>query len=300
MRKRTSNGLLLAVAGASLLVHTIAYGAVVSGNSSPNIAGRPLHPSTGVQFDQLEALLTPEASAQGNPNPGVHPVNSKPYGLSYAEWSARWWQWILSIPADSTGAPNPNLDATGKYCAEGQSGQVWFLAASFGTLPTPIDRTCTVPVGKSILIPILNQADGAGLLDCGGPAPYDVPCAQFTYNGKVGVPALYEEAKVSQDNPSLTLSLDGVPLEQLTAYRVQSPVFAYSMTTSNVISYLLGVFGLPGPEPAGTYYPAVSDGYWVMFTPLSAGHHTIHFEGVQAGGFATGGITYHLTIRAQD
>lgn len=230
---------------------------------------------------------------QGNPNPGVHPPNSKPYGLSYGEWSAKWWQWILQIPA----ATNPNLDATGANCAEGQSGQVWFLGGSFGTLPSPITRDCTVPAGRSLLIPALNQADGAGLLDCGGPAPFNVPCADFTFGGKTGLDALREEAKVSQDNPtSLQLSLDGVPVSDLTSYRAQSPVFSFSLTSDNVISFLLAFFGLPGPEPPGTYTPAVSDGYWVMFTPLPPGHHTIHVEGVPAGGSGTGGVTYYLTV----
>jgi hypothetical protein len=67
------------------------------------------------------------------------------------------------------------------------------------------------------------------------------------------------------------------------------------MPTDNAVSLILSKFGLD-PQPAGTFSPAVSDGYWVMFTPLSPGQHTIHFEGVQTGGFATGGITYNLTV----
>jgi len=233
------------------------------------------------------------AEANGNQNPGIHPPNSKPYGLSYSEWSARWWQWILQIQAPT----NPNLDSTGADCAEGQSGQVWFLAGSFGTLPTPVNRFCTVPTGTSLLVPPLNQADGAGLLDCGGPAPFNISCDSFTFNGKTGLAALREEAKISQDDPALLqLSLDNVPVSNLRAYRVQSPVFSYTLTNNNVISALLSAFGLPGPEPAGAYSPVVADGYWVMFTPLPPGQHVIHFEGIQAGGFATGGITYYLTV----
>jgi len=86
----------------------------------------------------------------------------------------------------------------------------------------------------------------------------------------------------------------------LAAYRVQSPVFSFMLTTDNVISFLLAAFGFSGTQPAGTYTPAVSDGYWVMFTPLSRGQHTIHFEGVQAGGFATGGITHYLTVAPKE
>src|SRR5438045_3460219 len=78
----------------------------------------------------------------GNPNPGVHPPNSKPYGLSYGEWSARWWQWTLQIPL----ATNPNFDTTGAHCAEGQSGHVWFLAGWFpGAHPPSVTRECTIP-----------------------------------------------------------------------------------------------------------------------------------------------------------
>jgi len=241
----------------------------------------------------MASAVAQNSFAGGNPNPGIHPPNSNPYGLSYSEWSAKWWQWLLQIPA----ATNPNLDATGVNCAQGQSGHVWFLAGSFGTLPSPIVRNCTVPNGTSILLPVLNQADGAALLDCDGPPPFNVPCADFTFGGKTGLAALREEAKVSQDNPAvLQLTLDGVAVSDLPAYRVQSPVFSFSLTTGNAITFLLAAFGFGGTQPPGIYTPAVSDGYWVMFTPLPPGKHTIHFEGVQAGGFATGGITYHLTI----
>jgi hypothetical protein len=52
----------------------------------------------------------------------VFPANSKPYGLSYGEWTAKWWQWGYSIPKDI----NPAYDDTGKNCAQKQNGPVWF------------------------------------------------------------------------------------------------------------------------------------------------------------------------------
>ena len=45
-------------------------------------------------------------------NPGVFPIKSKPYGLTYGEWSAKWWQWAISIPT----AESPMLDGTGENC----------------------------------------------------------------------------------------------------------------------------------------------------------------------------------------
>jgi hypothetical protein len=85
--------------------------------------------------------------------------------------------------------------------------------------------------------------------------------------------------------------VDGVPLQQVASYRAKSPAFSYTVTNENVLSALLGV-----NLPAGTYTPAVSNGYWIMLNPLPPGTHTIHFDGVQAGGFSIGGITYTLIV----
>ena len=33
-----------------------------------------------------------------NTNPGVFSIDSKPYGIPYADWSAKWEQWLISMP----------------------------------------------------------------------------------------------------------------------------------------------------------------------------------------------------------
>src|SRR5262249_36910541 len=55
--------------------------------------------------------------------------------LTIGEWSARWWEWVLSIPPGS----NPQLDGVaGKasqqsdHCDQGQQDPVWFLAGNYG------------------------------------------------------------------------------------------------------------------------------------------------------------------------
>lgn len=82
-------------------------------------------------------------------NPGVYPPDSILYGKAYGEWSEEWWKWILSIPESS----NPPLDETGEFCAEGQSGDIWFLASSWVGV-TKLEYE--VPAGKAIFIPIIN------------------------------------------------------------------------------------------------------------------------------------------------
>src|SRR4051812_21267521 len=85
---------------------------------------------------------------------GREAPNAHPYGQSYGQWAADWWQWALAQPA----ATNPLLDATGARCANDQHGRVWFLA---GTTGGDANRTCTVPRGTAILIPVLNNVYAA-------------------------------------------------------------------------------------------------------------------------------------------
>ncbi len=211
----------------------------------------------------------PIAQGGGNPNPGVLPLNSHSHGNTYGEWSARWWQWLLSIPEDT----NPDLDTTGADCAEGQVGKVWFLAGTFGG--PPVIRDCTVPAGRALFFPILTQVDGAGVFDCEPTAPG--PCDLNT---------LRALAAAFVDNPTtLEASVDGVELQDLIDYRVQSPVFSLTFPDG-------AVFGLP----SGTFTPNVADGYWLMLVPLSAGTHTIHFKGESNSGVVVD-VTYNLTIK---
>src|SRR5262249_11776095 len=52
----------------------------------------------------------------GNANPGVFTPNSSPYGKTYGEWSAAFWQWEFSLPVDH----HPLFDTA--PASTGQSG----------------------------------------------------------------------------------------------------------------------------------------------------------------------------------
>src|SRR5213593_3736502 len=84
------------------------------------------------------AAATLSPSARGEPvSESVLPPGGQPYGQTYSEWAADWWVWALSQPTPT----NPLLDNTGRRCAEGQTGAVWFLA---GTFAGTASRKCTV------------------------------------------------------------------------------------------------------------------------------------------------------------
>ncbi len=217
-------------------------------------------------------VLTPMIAAAANQNPKILPPNSKPYGLSYGEWSARWWEWAFSIPTPQ----NPLVDDTGVNAANGQSGQVWFLAGKIcvGACSTATaNRVVDVPAGKALFFPILNaEADNL----------WDPPT---TYSEA----ELRGFAKANMDSgENMVAEVDGISVKGLesitqTKYRVISPVFTYHIPEDNIYS----LFNLNFQEQDVT--GAVADGVYLMVAPLSVGQHKIHF----AGNFGT---TFKLDI----
>ena len=79
--------------------------------------------NTPLLYLSSEAQLANDNMLSNDSAIEVFQPDSNPYGLTYGDWTARWWQWAYSIPKDV----NPSYDDTGKYCAEGQSGPVWSM-----------------------------------------------------------------------------------------------------------------------------------------------------------------------------
>lgn len=178
---------------------------------------------------------------------------------------------MYSIPF----ATNPTLDTTGQYAHLGQAGPVWFLA---GTPGFTVTRTVTVPAGKALFFPVVVfESDNE---TCRAP------------DANMTVRELRAEARAAIDGATnLSVSFDGRPAGNLRAFRFESPVFALRIPDNYVCSDF-------DPEPAGRYAPAIADGYHVMYTPPSAGHHTLRFHAeVPSFGFVLD-VTYNLTVRS--
>jgi hypothetical protein len=224
-------------------------------------------------FAACLSLALPIPALAENPNPGVAPPNSKAYGHSYGGWSAEWWQWFLSIPT-------PDHPAIGGDCGEGQSGQVFHLAADF----TGGGLSCAIPAGKAVLLAMVN-----------------VECSTVETPPFFGADEeeLRACAKCFADQivvSSLEASLDGEALESLGSYRAASPLFSFDYPADNI-------FGIPGGPATGD---SVSDGYWLLLNPLPAGNHTLTFGGafdfpegecgLDAGTAFGFGSVYELTV----
>ena len=90
----------------------------------------------------LGALAPMSAALADSDSRFVVPPNSNAYGSKFSEWSAQWWQYVLSVP----GTENPLFDPDGSRCMIGQRGPVWFLYGWFG--PGTAMRSCASPTAR--------------------------------------------------------------------------------------------------------------------------------------------------------
>jgi hypothetical protein len=244
--------------------------------------GLPLAAQAGQTLEvQAGQPLTAQPDKGNVDNPGILPPQSKPYGKSYAEWSAKFWKWAYSLP----GTNHPLFDTTGEFVAAGQSGKVWFLGGTYSTTATQLPqggtqvigeatRTATIPVGKALFFPILNSQNDNFQVDGN-----NNQIAPFTYTEQ----ELRQFAAFGFDNGyvrNLVCTIDGRQVNGLqnantTRYRVQSPLFQYTVPQTDNIYEAQG-FHISGAVPPPG---AVSDGVYLMVAPLSVGKHTIAFSG---------------------
>ncbi|MDQ6862259.1 MAG: hypothetical protein M3044_00395 [Thermoproteota archaeon] len=204
----------------------------------------------------------------GNTSLGVYTSDSKPYGLSYEEWTAKWWTWLMSIPTNV----NPAGDSSGANCAQNQAGPVWFLA---GSTTGKAERSCAIPSGKAILFPI-----------------QDAECSYAEYP-KLKTESDLRNCAVSQQNgvTHIEATVDGVSLQKLQMQTIQSPLFSFTFPENNL-------FGASaGPSQS------VADGNYVFLHPLTPGKHDIGFKAVSVQFTTTGvenvaqNIVYHLIVQ---
>jgi hypothetical protein len=200
-------------------------------------------------------------------NPSVYSTKDKPYGLTYGEWTANFWKWVIAIPQNV----NPNNDATGKNCAINQKDtNLWYLAPTFGGAA---ERTCTIPKERSILFPLLAA-------EC-----------NYLENKELKTESqLRTCAKQSNDagSRSMDVTIDGVKLKNLENYRAQS-VFDITFPPNNIFSVKSAI-----------NTKVASDGFWVFLKPLSSGKHELEFSASQINPSEVSNynthVKYHLIV----
>jgi hypothetical protein len=152
--------------------------------------------------------------------------------------TAQWWQTFLALPKSQKPLDRCDLG----------TGNVIFLAGTTGGTAT---RTCTVSTGTSLLVPLINVECSTAEGD-GETATELRACAQKDF---------------VREFTNLSLVVDGVAVDGLTRFRVQSDPFQFTSVKQNV-------FGVPAATSL-----SVADGYWALINPLPSGTHTVSFGG---------------------
>ena len=216
------------------------------------------------------------SSFHGNPNnAAVFPPRSHPYGADMSTWGERATNWVWGQPLDRS----PLLDPTGANCGVAQEGPVWYIARIAGPQVFSGERSCTIPHGKSLFLYI-----GAYLNEYPCPPEFNFEPApgQSLYDFLIG-PA----TAVMDTVNLLEVSLDGEQLNDVMGYRFHS---------DNLFDFRADPSLRPfDPCFTGSLQPAVIDGFFMMFKPLTRGEHTIVVHGTATGGDDKR-FTYHLTI----
>jgi hypothetical protein len=217
-------------------------------------------------------ILLPAASVihASTTSVNIFPPGTKPFGLSVDEHIENFWKWQISIPAEPEGE-HPISDLTGEKCTKGQlnsNSSVFYLSGAGGKT---VDRTCTIPAGKGVLIPVMT-----------------VVATDKEYPGS-SVAELADIVKKDQDSVtalSLEINDKNYALNDLKKFRTATGEFEVEFPKG-------GIFGVTGEGPS----KAVADGYYLLTEPLSQGNYTIHYKGALGNPLEGTNFQHDITYR---
>jgi hypothetical protein len=235
----------------------------------------------GLALAGLTVLATSGISAAAE----VLPPSSLPYGKSYQEWSAKWWQWTLEQSTNDLQL----VSGTDQCSLLGD--RVRFLAGVYipGTGGISVQtNTVYIPENTPLFFPILSVwVDNSA-------------CPTFTSftADELAAQAAGEWSAVTVTS----CTIDGVAVAGLndpatSEYLTQAAPFSY--TTAAKDNILAGLYGVPCVPGGLTIYPAVADGVYLMVAPLWTGKHKIHIVGIVGPAdapYVKDDITYEITV----
>ena len=179
-------------------------------------------------------------------------------GATLGEWSAKQWQWTLSLPIGA----NPGQDVTGASCATDQDGSVFFLPRNF--------PPCRVPADTLIFVPIVGT-------EC---STAEAPPFHGASEEELRSCAVADVDRYT----NITVRIDGEEVPDIATFRMTSPIFRVVLPVHNV----LGV-------PAGDA-EFVADGYSLLLAPLAPGEHQIMVHVELTDGTVLPDKLIHLTV----
>ena len=177
----------------------------------------------------------------------ICPPKSSPFGLTYEEHIKNYWKFITSIPADQNAVNDETGDKT-LISQKDSSSPVFYLADTRGP---HIERKCTIPSGKGVLIPVM-------VVEVSDSERPNTPIEQ-----------LHRIATKDQDSvTSLYLKINDKEYDStnLGGYRTHTNDFDVEFPQNPIYNATSGKS------------KAVADGYYIITDVLPKGEHEIHFK----------------------
>jgi hypothetical protein len=185
------------------------------------------------------------------------PVNSAPYNISYKDWTAKWWQWYISIPKNHNGnfqhAPDAHYTPVDCSYLQRPSSPVFFVPYVGKERGPSTTASCVIPHGKAILVRI-----------DGGESDYSDP----TVHPKTQDELLKLVAESNLYPNPFNVMLDGQPLSITNGQSdlVTTNPFNYTMPQNNLWNEP------PGPDQG------IGQGWYVFLKPLAPGTHNLQYD----------------------
>jgi hypothetical protein len=162
-------------------------------------------------------------------------IDSKPYEISFSDWTMNWWRWLLLIPKENS----PAYDWIGGKALVNQTNRdvVYFCQTIDGSQERPV-RSVNKVLNKAILMPIINWIS-------------------VQYEDGDTDQEMKDRAKQKIDLVrDMCLRINGEEIEgDLFKFRIQSPFFELSLEENNVLDVKPGIRRF------------FSDGYWLFLKP---------------------------------
>ena len=217
-------------------------------------------------------------------NVDFYSKGESPFGISYGDWVAKYWNWDLSIPPDTK--TNNLLGLNENGCLVHRENSMVMLAdtAAGGIW----NQKCTISHNAGILIPIWT-----GECDQGQKGTEN-----HSYKELSDCARSYDLGKVKGQ-----VKVDGIPVATLDALDYKTNIM------NNVIEVYTKQFNATIPinshftaEQYGTL-PAAAHGWFVFLKPLPPGNHTVYYQNSVepttlsgAGNVNSAQFTYHFKV----